>query len=238
MPHGYYMAPENAWIYFIQVGTGPTQIELLLPQDTSTGMGRWLHKHGPSVHHLAYMVDDVEEHARELVGKGLARIDLGPNADAAFFYPRTTMGILTELVDARTINRLHSGASSPTKIGPAEAAAALADFRASRDLARRSTTVTATRVMRTANAITTTAITTTAITTTAITTTAITTTANTITAITRRRVPKATQRVGRRRIRIRTPTRIHTATDVPAPSDARPRVGPAPRWMRRATCTA
>jgi methylmalonyl-CoA/ethylmalonyl-CoA epimerase len=136
MPNGLFMAQENAWIYFIKVGTGPTQIELLLPQDTTTGMGRWLDKHGPSVHHLAYMVDNVAEHARELEGKGLARIDLGPNADAAFFYPRTTMGILTELVDARTVNRLHSGASSPTTIGPAEAAAALADFRTSRDLAR------------------------------------------------------------------------------------------------------
>jgi hypothetical protein len=51
-------------------------------------------------------------HAAELRDKGLEQIDLGPDADAAFFYPRTTMGILTELVDARTIGRLHSAAAS------------------------------------------------------------------------------------------------------------------------------
>ena len=106
MPDGIYMAQENARIYFIQVGGGETQIELLLPQDQVTGMGKWLAKHGPSVHHVAYMVDDVEAHATELVGRGLERIDLGPGAAAAFFYPRSTMGILTELVDAGTVRSL------------------------------------------------------------------------------------------------------------------------------------
>ncbi|MFT3855297.1 MAG: VOC family protein [Ilumatobacteraceae bacterium] len=96
-------------------------------------MGRWLDTHGPSVHHLAYLVDDVEAHARELVGQGLERIDLGPDAGAAFFSPRTTMGILTELVDVRTMERLHSGTATP--MGPQDAAKALAEFRAAHDLA-------------------------------------------------------------------------------------------------------
>jgi methylmalonyl-CoA/ethylmalonyl-CoA epimerase len=121
MPEGIYMPQENARIYFIQVGDGETQIELLLPQDRVTGMGKWLDKRGPSVHHIAYMVDDVEAHAAELIGKGLERIDLGSDAPAAFFYPRTTMGILTELVDARTVARLHADAMAPS-VPPPEAA--------------------------------------------------------------------------------------------------------------------
>jgi methylmalonyl-CoA/ethylmalonyl-CoA epimerase len=112
MPDGIYMARENADIYFVQVGEGDTQLELLLPRDNRTGMGRWLDRRGPSVHHIAYMVDDVEEHAAELRKRGLDQIDLGPNAGAAFFYPRSTMGILTELVDAETMRRLHSDVES------------------------------------------------------------------------------------------------------------------------------
>jgi methylmalonyl-CoA/ethylmalonyl-CoA epimerase len=109
-PNGFYMRQENADIFFIEVGHGETRIELLLPRDDSTGMGRWLRKRGPSVHHLAYMVDDLELHARELVGKGLSRIDLGESGkgSAAFFYPNDTMGILTELVDVNTMERMHS----------------------------------------------------------------------------------------------------------------------------------
>ena len=111
MPYGIYMEPENALIYFLGVGDGDTRIELLLPRDRATGMGKWLDKRGPSVHHLAYLVDDVEAHAAELRGKGLAQIDLGPDAGAAFFHPKSTMGILTELVDARTMERLHASAA-------------------------------------------------------------------------------------------------------------------------------
>jgi methylmalonyl-CoA/ethylmalonyl-CoA epimerase len=112
MPNGIYMARENADIYFIQVGQGDTQLELLLPRDKETGMGRWLDRRGPSVHHLCYLVDDVNGHAAELRGRGLEQIDLGPNAGAAFFYPRSTMGILVELVDAGTVGRLHEDAES------------------------------------------------------------------------------------------------------------------------------
>ena len=105
--NGIYMAPENADIHFIKVGIGETRIELLLPRDRKTGMGRWLDRRGPSVHHLAYLVDDVPAHAAELRDKGLRQIDLGPDAAAAFFYPRDTMNMLTELVDANTMRRLH-----------------------------------------------------------------------------------------------------------------------------------
>jgi methylmalonyl-CoA/ethylmalonyl-CoA epimerase len=109
-PHGYHMLRENALIHFIRPGTGETMIELLLPQDEVTGMGRWLARRGPSVHHICYGVDDVEETAAELVAKGLNRIDMGA-AHVAFFYPKSTMGILTELVDDRTFDELRVSAA-------------------------------------------------------------------------------------------------------------------------------
>ena len=81
-------------------------------------MGKWLDKRGPSVHHVAYLVDDVGEHAAELRGKGLEQIDMGPDPSAAFFYPRTTMGILTELVDAGTMQRLHDSTAPQQAFDP------------------------------------------------------------------------------------------------------------------------
>ena len=47
MPDGIYMARENADIYFVAVGGGDTRLELLLPRDRQTGMGRWLDRRGP-----------------------------------------------------------------------------------------------------------------------------------------------------------------------------------------------
>ena len=120
-PGGYEMAMENAMIHFIRVGQGDTMIELLLPRDKVTGMGKWLDRRGPSVHHVAYLVDDVEEHAAELRAKGLEQIDMGPDLGAAFFYPRTTMGILTELVDARTMQRLHDSTAPAQAFDPVSA---------------------------------------------------------------------------------------------------------------------
>ena len=123
-PAGYDMAMENAEIHFIRVGQGDTMIELLLPRDTVTGMGKWLDKRGPSVHHVAYMVDDVAEHATELRAKGLEQIDMGPDAGAALL-PRTTMGILTELVDAGTMQRLHDSTAPDQAFDPGPPSAAV-----------------------------------------------------------------------------------------------------------------
>ena len=58
-------------------------------------------KRGPGLHHIGYAVDDVEEEANRLTGQGLRRVDLGPKAGAAFFYPQDVHGVLTEFVPYR-----------------------------------------------------------------------------------------------------------------------------------------
>jgi len=68
---------------------------------TVSGIAKYLARRGPSLHHLGYAVDDVAEDARLLREKGLQQIDLGGLATAAFFYPKSAMGILTELVPNR-----------------------------------------------------------------------------------------------------------------------------------------
>ena len=108
MPEGNYFAPENARIYFIDVGSGETQLEILLPQDRVSGMGKFLAKRGPGLHHLGYAVDDVEAESRRLTEAGLQQIPIDGLRSASFFYPRRAMGILTELVPVRTLTRVHS----------------------------------------------------------------------------------------------------------------------------------
>jgi methylmalonyl-CoA epimerase len=101
LPEGNYYAPQNTRIFFVSVGIGETEIEILIPQDTNSGIARYLAKRGPGLHHLGYAVDDVVEDARLLRERGLTQIDISGGRGAAFFYPKDVMGILTELVPVR-----------------------------------------------------------------------------------------------------------------------------------------
>ena len=97
LPEGNLYVPQNTRIYFVKVGLGETRIEILIPQDETSGIARWLAKRGPSLHHLGYASDNVPEDARLLREKGLQQIDLG-GTGAPFFYPKDVLGILTEIV--------------------------------------------------------------------------------------------------------------------------------------------
>jgi len=53
---------------------------------------------------------DVEAESRRLSEAGLQQIPIDGLKSASFFYPRSAMGILTELVPVRTLTRVHSTA--------------------------------------------------------------------------------------------------------------------------------
>ena len=95
---GVYFKPERTVNYFIQVGEGETVIEVIVPQDAESGVGRYLAKRGPGLHHIGYAVDDVAGEAARLRSEGFSQVDLGDHKGAAFFYPRDVQGVLTELV--------------------------------------------------------------------------------------------------------------------------------------------
>lgn len=108
MPEGNYFAPENTDIYFVHVGLGETRIEVLIPRDTASGIGRRLDKYGPGLHHIGYASDNPQADAEILRTRGLEQIDLTsggrgkrPGSDTPFFYPRSAGGILTEIVPLR-----------------------------------------------------------------------------------------------------------------------------------------
>jgi methylmalonyl-CoA/ethylmalonyl-CoA epimerase len=105
-PTGSYFPPEQTYNYFFQVGNGETQVEVLIPEEGATsGAARFLERRGPGLHHLCYACADVQTEAERLLATGLQEIGVPRGIDGrrtvAFFHPRTTGGILTELVPVR-----------------------------------------------------------------------------------------------------------------------------------------
>ena len=91
----------------MQVGDGRTQVEILIPQNTTSGVARYMAKNGPGLHHIASQCTSVSDEADRLKANGLPMIDLGPEDPdrmrAAFFHPKSVLGILTELVPERPV---------------------------------------------------------------------------------------------------------------------------------------
>ncbi len=103
-PTGGYFAPERTRIFFVKVNVGETRIEILLPDDNRSGIGRFLERRGPGLHHLGYGSTDVVGDTKRFIQRGLAYIDFGGPIEeitASFFHPRTAGGILTEIVPDR-----------------------------------------------------------------------------------------------------------------------------------------
>ena len=91
-----------------RVGEGETQVEVLIPEVGATsGAGpASSRERGPGLHHLCYVCDDVHAEAERLSGAGgSSEIAWPRTADGrrtvAFFHPRSTGGVLTELVPLR-----------------------------------------------------------------------------------------------------------------------------------------
>jgi methylmalonyl-CoA epimerase len=86
----------------LDVGDG--HVELLAPLGAETPVGRFLTKHGPGLHHVAYQVHDIDATLGVLKQAGLALIDEQPRTGirgsrVAFMHPRATDGVLTEIVE-------------------------------------------------------------------------------------------------------------------------------------------
>jgi len=87
----------------VLLDVGENHVELLAPLGAETPVGRFLAKHGPGLHHVAYQVQDIDATLGELKRAGLALIDSEPRAGirgsrVAFMHPRATAGVLTEIV--------------------------------------------------------------------------------------------------------------------------------------------
>ena len=86
----------------LEIGEG--HVELLRPLSPDGAVGRFLAKHGPGLHHVAYQTPDIESALASARAAGLELIDEQPRVGirgsrVAFLHPRSTGGVLTELVE-------------------------------------------------------------------------------------------------------------------------------------------
>ena len=68
-------------------------------------VGRFLADRGPGMHHVAYRVADIDAAFAGLLARGVEMIDPAPrpglrDSRIAFIHPRSTGGVLTEIVEA------------------------------------------------------------------------------------------------------------------------------------------
>lgn len=78
-------------------------VELLEPRGPDTPVGRFLEQRGPGLHHLAFRTADIRGQLERLREEGLELVDEEPRPGArghlvAFLHPRSTAGVLMELV--------------------------------------------------------------------------------------------------------------------------------------------
>lgn len=83
---------------------GAQRIELVEPAAPDSPVSAFLEKRGGGLHHLAYRVDDVAAAIAALERGGVRMIDSAPRPGAhgtriAFVHPKSTGGVLTELVE-------------------------------------------------------------------------------------------------------------------------------------------
>ncbi len=83
---------------------GESEIELLESTDPEGPIGKYLEKRGEGIHHVAFLVENIEDALKELKEKGIRLVDEKPRKGAggakiAFLHPKSTNGILVELCE-------------------------------------------------------------------------------------------------------------------------------------------
>lgn len=86
----------------LEVGDG--HVELIKPLSPESGVGRFIAKNGPGLHHVAYATEDIDSTLDAVREAGLRLIDEQPrrgirNSRVAFLHPKSTGGVLTEIVE-------------------------------------------------------------------------------------------------------------------------------------------
>ncbi|HEX9029801.1 MAG TPA: methylmalonyl-CoA epimerase, partial [Anaerolineales bacterium] len=93
---------EQAQIAFLP--TGQSEIELVRPTTSDSGLARYLEKRGPGMHHICLEVDDIVGMIAQLKAKGIQLINEEPRQGAggrryAFVHPKSAHGVMVELYE-------------------------------------------------------------------------------------------------------------------------------------------
>ena len=91
------------------VRVGGSQLEFIQPTDPDGGVARFIERRGEGVHHICFEVERLQEKLDLLAARGIELIDDAPReglaGNIAFLHPRSTRGVLIELVDQDTARR-------------------------------------------------------------------------------------------------------------------------------------
>lgn len=96
---------ESQGVEAVLLDVGDGHVELMRPLAPDTPVGKFLARKGPNLHHVAYAVDDIDAILEKLAAAGLELIDSKARVGirgsrVAFIEPRSTGGVLTEIVEA------------------------------------------------------------------------------------------------------------------------------------------
>src|SRR3954451_3986250 len=95
---------EEQGVEAVLLGVGDSHVELLRPLGPDTAVGKFLERRGPGLQRAAYGTDDIDSALDAVRGAGLRLIDEEPRTGirgsrVAFLHPKSTGGVLTELVE-------------------------------------------------------------------------------------------------------------------------------------------
>jgi methylmalonyl-CoA/ethylmalonyl-CoA epimerase len=95
---------DSQGVEAVLLDVGDGHVELLRPLGPETAVGKFLARKGPGLHHVAYAVEDIDATLESLAAAGLELIDGEPRTGiresrVAFLHPRSTGGVLTEIVE-------------------------------------------------------------------------------------------------------------------------------------------
>jgi methylmalonyl-CoA/ethylmalonyl-CoA epimerase len=84
--------------------TGDSEVELVKPSTSESGVARFLARRGPGMHHICFEVDDLEAYLQRLREAGIRLIHEEPvigtaGKRIAFIHPESTHGVLVELYE-------------------------------------------------------------------------------------------------------------------------------------------
>jgi len=83
---------------------GGTALELLEPLSEESPISKFLDKRGEGIHHICFLVDDIEAALEKLKKEGVKLIDESPrpgayNSRVAFIHPKAMNGVLIEIAE-------------------------------------------------------------------------------------------------------------------------------------------
>lgn len=86
--------------------SGDSEIEIVRPTTTDSGLAKYLEKRGPGMHHICLEVDDITGMLAHLKEHGIQLINESPlngsnGKQYAFIHPKSTGGVLVELYQIR-----------------------------------------------------------------------------------------------------------------------------------------